>query len=166
LVAESFKRYGRIDVLADTVGGYRAGTPVHETSPSQWDEMMALNARTAFLISRAVIPTMLDQGSGRIILTAARNALRGGANAAAYAASKAAVARLTESLAAEVKHRGINVNCVLPGTIDTDRNRGVIPYADPGHWVRPGDIAAIFVFLASDAATAIHGALIPAYGLS
>lgn len=166
MVDEALRRFGRIDVLANTVGGYRTGPAVHESALADWDQMMALNARTAFVMARAVLPTMIDQGRGRIILTAARNALQGKPNAAAYSASKAAVARLTESLAEEVKHLGINVNCILPGTIETDRNRRVVPYADPANWVRPADIAAIFLFLASEAASAIHGALIPAYGLS
>lgn len=166
MVDLALRRFGRIDVLANTVGGYRARSARHEDALSDWDDMMALNARTAFVVTRAVLPAMVDQGSGRIILTAARSALQGKANAAAYAGSKAAVARLTESLAEEVKHLGINVNCVLPGTLETERNRRVVPYADTANWVRPADVAGIFLFLASEAAAAIHGALIPAYGLS
>jgi len=166
MVGKALDRFGRIDVLANTVGGYRAGEPLQRTDLSDWDAMMALNARTAFVVSRAVLPVMLDQGRGRIILTAARGALQGKHHAAAYTASKAAVARLTESLADEVKHLGINVNCVLPGTIDTDSNRRALPYTDTANWVPPQDIARVFLFLASEAASAIHGALIPAYGLS
>lgn len=166
MVAVAVEYFGRIDVLANIAGGYRAGTPVHETSPDAWDFMFNLNARTAFLASRAVVPHMLRQGSGKIIHVAARGALAGGRNAAAYSAAKAAVVRLTESMAAELKSQGINVNCVLPGTIDTPQNREAMPKADPSKWVQPEAIADVVLFLASDAARAVHGAAIPVYGES
>lgn len=164
-VAAAMARFGRIDVLANSVGGYRAGSPVHETAPADWDLMMNLNARTAFLLSRAVVPGMIAQRWGKIIHVASRAALAGGANAAAYSAAKAALLRLVESLAAETKAHGVNVNCILPGTIDTPENRRAMPTADTGRWVAPADLANIFLFLASDGAAAIHGAAIPAYGL-
>jgi NAD(P)-dependent dehydrogenase (short-subunit alcohol dehydrogenase family) len=157
-------RYGRIDVLANTVGGFRAGGSVHETSIEEWDRMLDLNARTAFLVSRAVVPAMLAAGKGKIIHTASRTALKGSAKMAAYSVSKSAVIRLTESLSAELKRKGVNVNCVLPATIDTPQNRRSMPQADTGRWVQPEAIADVFVFLASDAARAIHGAAIPVYG--
>ena len=159
-------RFGRIDVLANTVGGYRAGTPVHETPVELWDAMLTLNARSVFLLSRAVVPAMLAQGSGRIIHTAARAALQGTANQAAYAVSKSAVVRLVESLGAETRQQGLTVNCVLPGTIDTPQNRAAMPSADVSRWVTPEAIADVFVFLASDAARDITGAAIPVYGRS
>lgn len=165
-VRRALDRFGRIDVLANTIGGYRAGTPVHETPLSTWDFMLNLNARSAFLLSQAVVPAMLEQGAGKIIHTSARNGLHGTANAAAYSASKSAVIRLVESLSAEVKAAGINANCVLPGTIDTPANRKAMPDADYSLWVTPQAIADVFLFLASDGARAIHGAAIPAYGLS
>ncbi len=158
--------YGHIDVLANTIGGYQAGTPVHETSLETWDFMMGLNARTAFVVSRAVLPAMIRQGSGRIIHTAARAALAGTANQSAYNASKAVVVRLVESMAAETKHQGITVNCVLPGTIDTPQNRQAMPNADTSRWVSPEAIADAFLFLASDAARDITGAALPVYGRS
>ena len=166
IVARILDRYGRIDALANTIGGYRAGQPLHETPLSVWDHMMDLNERSAFIISKAVLPVMIAQGSGKIIHTAARAALKGAANAAAYTASKAAVIRLVESMAAEVRAKGVNVNCVLPGTIDTPANRAAMPNADHSRWVPPEAIADVFLFLASDAARAIHGAAIPVYGLS
>lgn len=159
-------RFGRIDVLANTIGGYRAGAPVHETPLDTWDFMMALNARTAFIASQAVVPPMLARQSGRIIHTAARAALQGSANQAAYVASKSAVVRLVESLSAELRHSGITVNCVLPGTIDTPENRQAMPKADFGKWVAPEAVADVFLFLASGAASAITGAAIPVYGRS
>jgi NAD(P)-dependent dehydrogenase (short-subunit alcohol dehydrogenase family) len=159
-------RLGRIDVLVNTVGGYRAGTPLHETDPDVWNLMMNLNAGTVFNMCRAVIPHMLAEGSGKIISFAARAGLQGGAEASAYAASKAAVIRATESMAAELRTKGINVNCVLPSIIDTEDNRAAMPKADFSRWVTPDSITDVIMFLASDAARDIHGAAIPVYGRS
>jgi NAD(P)-dependent dehydrogenase (short-subunit alcohol dehydrogenase family) len=163
-IDQVIKRYGQIDGLVHSVGGYRAGNPVHETSVEIWEAMYDLNARSAFILTRAVIPTMLEQGCGKIVTIGARPGLRGIANAAAYASSKSAVIRLTESLAAELKHQGINVNCVVPGTIDSSSNRSLFPDAKHDRWVKPEDIANTIVFLLSDAARAIHGATIPVFG--
>ena len=157
-------RLGRLDVLVNTVGGYRTGVPVHETPIEAWDGMMSLNARTAFIASRAVVPHMLQQGSGRIISVAARPGLQGRAQSAAYSASKSAVLRLTESLSAELRDSGINVNCVIPGTLDTPPNREAMPEADTSRWVSPDSLAEVILFLASPAARDIHGAAIPVYG--
>jgi NAD(P)-dependent dehydrogenase (short-subunit alcohol dehydrogenase family) len=164
MVERVMARFGRIDVLVNTVGGYRAGTPVHSTPLEAWDFMLNLNARTAFIISRAVVPAMQAQEYGKIVHVASRAALKGSARAAAYSASKGALVRLTESLSAELKRTGINVNCVVPGTIDTPANRQEMPKADYGRWVTPEAIADTVLFLASDAARAIHGAAIPVYG--
>lgn len=166
LVRESLSRLGRIDVLVNTAGGYKAGAPPHETSLETWDFMLNLNARATYLVSQAAVPAMLDQQRGRIINTAARSALGAGANEVAYAASKSAVARLTESFSAAYKTQGINVNAILPGTIDTPQNREAMPKADTSRWVSPASIAEVVIFLASEAAAPIHGALIPVYGLS
>jgi NAD(P)-dependent dehydrogenase (short-subunit alcohol dehydrogenase family) len=164
MVQDALARFDRIDVLANTVGGYRAGHPVHETETRTWDFMMDLNARSAFLVSRAVIPSMLNHGYGKIVHTASRAGLRGGRGAAAYSAAKSAVLRLTESLARELRDKGVNVNCVLPGTIDTPENREDMPNADFSRWVPPEQIAKVFLFLACDAAAALQGALVPAFG--
>jgi NAD(P)-dependent dehydrogenase (short-subunit alcohol dehydrogenase family) len=165
-VHSTLERFGRIDVLANAIGGYRAGQPVHETPLETWDFMLNLNARTAFVLSRAVVPAMLAQGSGKIVHVAARAALAGSAKAAAYSASKAAMVRLVESLAAELRQANINVNCVLPGTIDTPQNRESMPKADHSRWVPPEAIADVILFLASDAAWAVNGAAVPVYGQS
>ncbi len=164
MVDEAVRRFGRVDVLVNTVGGFRAGTPVHETPLETWDFLLNLNARTVFIASRAVIPHMLREGSGKIVNVASRAALKGSARMAVYSLSKSAVVRLTESMAAELKQAGINVNCVLPGTIDTPQNRKAMPQADYSRWVKPEAIADVILFLASDAARAVHGAAIPVYG--
>ena len=164
VVQATLLRFGKIDILVNTVGGYRAGTPVHETPVETWDFMMSLNARSAFVMSRAVIPAMLKQGSGKIVNISASSALKGSANSAAYSASKSAVARLTESMADEYKRQGINVNAILPGTIDTPQNREAMPKSDFSLWVKPEAIAQVILFLASEDAGPIHGALIPVFG--
>jgi NAD(P)-dependent dehydrogenase (short-subunit alcohol dehydrogenase family) len=166
MVHKATRLFARIDVLANVAGGFRSGTPVHETPQETWDLMLDLNARSVLHTSRAVVPLMLEQGAGKIINVSARGALAGSARMGAYSASKSAVLRLTESMSAELKSSGINVNCVLPGTIDTPPNREAMPKADHSRWVAPEAIADVVMFLASDAARAVHGAAIPAYGLS
>jgi NAD(P)-dependent dehydrogenase (short-subunit alcohol dehydrogenase family) len=166
MVDEALRRFGRIDVLVNAAGGYRGGTPLHETSPDAWDLMFSINARTVYVVSRAVIPAMLRQGSGKIVNVSARAALQASARAGPYSASKSAVLRLTEAMSAELKTSGIHVNCVMPSTIDTPENRESMPKADPARWVSPEALADVILFLASDAARAIHGAAVPVYGLS
>ena len=123
--------------------------------------MLKLNAGTVFLVCRAVIPHMLAQGGGKIVSVAARAAIAGKAHMAPYVVSKSAVIRLTESMSAELKNHNINVNCILPGTIDTPRNRAEMPDSDYSKWVAPEAIADVIQFLAADASRAIHGAAIP-----
>ena len=164
LVQTVLERFQHIDVLANTAGGYRAGEPLHETPLEAWDSVMNLNARSVFLVCRAVIPPMLRQQYGKIINIGSRNSLKGTANSALYDASKTVVLRLTESMSAELRHQGINVNCILPGTMDTPQNRAANPDADYSRWVRPEEIAELALFLASDASAPIHGAAIPAFG--
>jgi NAD(P)-dependent dehydrogenase (short-subunit alcohol dehydrogenase family) len=164
LIEQTLGKFGRVDTLVNTVGGYRGGKPVHETDLADWDFLFNVNVRTTLLCCRAVIPQMLKQQSGRIINVASRDGLAGSAGYAAYSASKSAVLRLTESLAAELKAANINVNCVMPGTIDTPQNRGALPNADFSKWVEPAAIAEVIAFLASDSARAIQGAALPVYG--
>lgn len=159
-------RFGRVDILVNIAGGYKAGVPVHELSEADWDFMFNLNARTAFLACKYAVPFMLAQGGGKIINVGARGGLVGGKHSAAYAAAKSAVHRLTESLSAELRERNINVNAVLPSIIDTPANRAAMPNANFNAWVSGPDLANVLVFLASEASRAIHGALIPVYGLS
>lgn len=164
LVDAAVARFGRIDVLINTAGGYRAGKPVHETEVDTWDYMLHLNARTVYVMAQAVVPVMITNGGGAIVSTAARSALHARGKDAGYAASKAALARLTESLAAENKQHHITANAVLPGTIDTPENRDAMPNADFSKWTPPEAIAQVFLFLASDAGRVINGALIPVWG--
>jgi NAD(P)-dependent dehydrogenase (short-subunit alcohol dehydrogenase family) len=164
LVARVVERFGRLDVVANTVGAFRGGEPVQSEKLETWHFLMSVNLMTALIISRAVLPVMLQQGSGRIVHVASRNALRGAANYAAYSAAKAALLRLSESLADEVKADGINVNCVVPGTIDTPENRRAMPDADSSRWVSPTAVADVIAFLASAESHAITGATIPVFG--
>jgi NAD(P)-dependent dehydrogenase (short-subunit alcohol dehydrogenase family) len=165
-IQETINRFGRIDILVNTVGGYRAGEPTHELDLKTWDFMLDLNARTVLIAVQAVVPYMIEQHSGKVISVAARPALKGRANMSAYSVSKSAVIRLTESLSAELKKNNINVNCIIPGTIDTPQNRDAMPEAKFDRWVTPESLAEVILFLASPAAKPIHGAAIPAYGLS
>lgn len=170
MVKTALARFGRIDALVNTIGGFTGGKPVHEDDLDSWDRMLAINLRTTLLACRAVIPAMIAQGGGgggRIVTVGARAALLGGvAGLGAYVAAKSAVIRLTETLAAELKDREITVNCVLPGTIDTPQNRRDMPKADHSRWVPPAAIADVIVFLCSDAARAVSGASMPVYGRS
>ncbi len=166
MMAEAHKRFGRLDALVNTVGGFRGGKPVHEADLAEWDFMYDINVRTALHACRAAIPYMLKAQSGRIVNVASRNAFQGSPHYAAYSAAKTAVLRLTESLAGELKTRGINVNCIVPGTIDTPQNREAMPKADFSAWVPPEDLAHVIAFLLSDEARSVTGAAVPVYGRS
>ena len=165
-VTKAIERFGRIDVLCNIAGGFRMGTPVHETSDADWNFLFDVNVRTVLHTARAVVPRMLAAGGGRIVNVGAFAAQKGAAQMAAYTASKSAVIRLTEAMAAELRDKQINVNCVLPTIIDTPENRAAMPKADPRRWVAPQDLASTVAFLASDDARAIHGAALPVAGLS
>lgn len=158
VAAESMARFGRIDVLCNIAGGFRMGAPVHETTDETWNLLLDLNVVTLLNMVRAVVPRMLAQGGGRIVNVGANAALRGTAGMGAYCATKSAVIRLTESMAAELREQNVNVNCVLPTTLDTPENRAAMPKADPSRWVQLDDLAQTIVFLASPGARAIHGA--------
>lgn len=158
--------FSRIDVLANVAGGFTMGPALHETADEDWERMLQLNLRSVFNCCRAVVPHMLRRGGGRIVNVSARAALEGKARMGPYCASKAAVLTLTESLAAEHKLDGINVNCILPGTIDTPQNRAAMPEADFSRWVPPAALADVVVFLSSEASRAVTGAAIPVYGRS
>jgi NAD(P)-dependent dehydrogenase (short-subunit alcohol dehydrogenase family) len=165
-VQKAIQQFKRIDVLCNIAGGFRMGAPVHETSDKDWNFLLDLNARTVLHTARAVVPHMIAAGGGKIVNVGAYAAQKGAANMGAYIASKSAVIRLTETLAAELRDKNINVNCVLPTIIDTPENRTAMPKADPRRWVAPEDLANVIVFLASDEARAVHGAALPVTGLS
>ena len=164
IVASATEKFGRVDALVNTVGAWRAGKPVHEMDLADWDFLFNVNLRTTLACCRAVIPPMLRQGRGKIVNVSSRDGLAGGAGSSAYSASKSAVLRLTESLAAELKMSDINVNCILPSTIDTPQNRKAMPNADFSKWVAPEALADVILFLISDASRAINGVALPVYG--
>jgi 3-oxoacyl-[acyl-carrier protein] reductase len=154
--------FGRLDALINIAGGF-AYESVAEGDPKTWQRMYALNVLTALNASRAALPHFAASTSGRIVNVGAMGALQAGAGMGAYAASKAGVHRLTEALAAEWKGK-VTVNAVLPSTIDTPANRASMPNADFTKWVTPQELADVILFLASDAASAVTGALLPVSG--
>ena len=163
-VAQVLPRVHHIDVLCHLAGGFHMGEPVHATPARAWDFMMDLNARSFIHMAAAVVPHMRQQQRGSIVAVAAAGGLKGGASMGAYAASKSALMRLVESMSAELRDDGINVNAVLPSIIDTPPNRGAMPDADFSRWVAPEALAEVIGFLASHAARAVHGALVPVLG--
>jgi NAD(P)-dependent dehydrogenase (short-subunit alcohol dehydrogenase family) len=165
-VSNAIARFKRIDVLCNLAGGFRMGEAVHETTDETWNFLFDVNARTLLNAARAVVPRMVASGGGKIVNVGAYAGQKGAAAMGAYAASKSAVIRLTESMAAELREKNINVNCVLPTIIDTPENRAAMPGADPRRWIAPQDLASIVLFLASDASRAMHGAAIPVTALS
>ncbi len=157
---------GRIDVLLNIAGGFEMGEPVHATSEKTWKFMFDVNFWTLVRMLEAVVPVMRSQGAGSIVNMGARAAIRGSAMMGAYAASKSAVIRLTESLSDELKESGVRVNCILPSIIDTPRNRSDMPDADYSRWVKPERIADVMAFLVSPGGADIHGASLPVDALS
>jgi NAD(P)-dependent dehydrogenase (short-subunit alcohol dehydrogenase family) len=154
--------FGRLDALINIAGGFTFEA-VAEGDSKSWQRMYALNVLTALNTSRAALAHLAASSTGRIVNIGALGALQAGAGMGAYAASKAGVHRLTEALAAEWKGK-VTVNAVLPSTIDTEANRTSMPKADFSKWVRPQELAEVILFLASDAASAVTGALLPVAG--
>ena len=154
--------FGRLDALINIAGGF-AFEAIVEGDPKTWQRMYALNVLTALNASQSALPHLQASNAGRIVNIGAMGALQAGAGMGAYAASKAGVHRLTEALAAECKGR-ITVNAVLPSTIDTPANRASMPKADFKKWVTAEELAEVILFLASDAASAVTGALLPVSG--
>jgi len=157
-------RHGRLDVLVNAVGAYAGGTALWQTDAKVFDQMLALNLRSGYVLSRIAVPLMLKQGSGVLVNIASRSALDHAAGAAAYAASKAAAVAMIDSLAADLKGTGVRANSVLPGIIDTAANRKAMPGADFSKWPKPEEIARVILFLCSDDAKLINGASVPVYG--
>jgi NAD(P)-dependent dehydrogenase (short-subunit alcohol dehydrogenase family) len=161
-----FDRIGRVDGVFNLAGGFTMGPRTWEVADDEWAQMYRINVATMQNAVRAAVPGMIERGRGAIVNVGALGALKGQGSMSAYCAAKSVVMRLTESLSAELKHHGINVNAVLPSMIDTPRNRADMPDADPSLWVSPRDLGNVICFLGSDAASAIHGALVPVAGLS
>ncbi|MGD8997748.1 MAG: SDR family NAD(P)-dependent oxidoreductase [Anaerolineae bacterium] len=164
MVSGVLKRFGGLHVLLNTIGGWGGGKTVDETPVDQWEKILARNLRSAFLLSRAVLPHMLEAGWGRVIHTSSKTAVSPRRKNAAYAVAKMGVITLTEVIAAEVKGAGVTANVVLPSIIDTPDNRRSMSSADTSKWVPPQHIVATMRFLCSDAAASINGDRIPVYG--
>ena len=163
---ELIQSLGPFDGLINLAGGFAMGTESWDSSEDQWDLMFSLNVSTMRNAVKAAVPVLLERQGGSIVNVGAYGAREGQGLMGAYCASKSVVMRLTETLAEELKTKGINVNAVLPTVIDTPTNRAAMPDADPAAWVSPDDLAAVICFLSSPAARAINGALIPVRGLS
>jgi len=164
LVEKILGKHRRLDAMVNTVGGYAGGAKLWELETKVFDQMLALNLRSTYALSRAAVRAMLKEGRGAIINVASKAALDHAAGAAAYAASKSAAVALLDSLAADLKGSGVRVNTILPSIIDTEANRKAMPRADFTKWPKPEDIARVILFLCSDDARDIHGAAIPVYG--
>lgn len=162
-VSQTVAAFGQIDHLLHIAGGFAMPGPVHEGHLDTWHKMIARNATATYLTCGTVAKHMLDRKSGTITLVAARGGLKGGKNAAAYAASKAAALRIMESMSEELKHEGIRVNAISPSTIDTPANRDAMGDANASKWVTPQEIADTMLFLASSKASAITGANVEVY---
>lgn len=165
-VQDLIEKLEPIDVVFNIAGGFAMGPTVHETAADEWDRMYKMNVVTALNVIEAVVPKMQARGRGAIVNVGAMSAREGQANMGAYISAKSTIMRLTESMAKELKHEGINVNAVLPNIIDTPANRAGMPDEDFKSWVSPESLANVMCFLASDSAAAVHGALVPVSGLS
>lgn len=161
VLAAAAEALGGLDALVNIAGTFRWET-LADGNPGTWDFLYRINLRTAVAASKAALAHLPD--GGRIVNIGAASALKAGAGMGAYAASKSGVMRFTESLAEELKARGITVNALLPSIIDTPPNREDMPKADFDKWVKPAQLADVIVFLLSDRASAITGALIPVVG--
>ena len=148
LIERVLAKHGRLDALVNAVGGYAGDVKFWELETKVFDQMLALNLRSGYALSRAAVPAMLKQRRGAIV----------------NVASKAAAVAMMDSLAADVMGSGIRVNSILPSIIDTEANRKAMPKADFAKWPKPEDIARVILFLCSDDARVIHGAAIPVYG--
>ncbi len=163
-VAKVVDALGGLDVLVNVAGGFLWQT-LEDGHAGAWELMHRLNLLTCLHTSRAALPHLKASTAGRIVNIGANAAIKAGAGMGAYTASKAAVHRLTESLAEETKGSGVTVNAVLPSVLDTPANRADMPDVDPKTWVAPSDLATVILFLASPQAQVITGALIPVTGL-
>jgi NAD(P)-dependent dehydrogenase (short-subunit alcohol dehydrogenase family) len=163
-VADAIAKLGRLDTLVHLVGAFDGGRSVAETGDATLDRMLDLNFRTAFYMIRAVLPSMREQRSGRILAIGSKAAVEPSPLAGVYAASKAALVSLIRTVACENSDRNITANVVLPATMDTPANRAAMPGADFSKWVHPGQVAKLLVHLATAAASQVNGAVIPIYG--
>lgn len=164
LVDQVVARFGKLDVLAHTVGGFAGGQSIADTDDATFQRMFDLNLNCVFHILRAAVPPLRKTGTGRIIAIGSRAALEPGAGVGAYSASKAAMVSLIRTVALENKDAGLTANAILPGTMDTPANRKAIPNADVSKWVQPDSVAELVVWLAGEAGKDVNGSVIPVYG--
>jgi NAD(P)-dependent dehydrogenase (short-subunit alcohol dehydrogenase family) len=164
LVARVIASHGRIDVLVHAMGGFAGGETLAATPLDTWERMLTINLKAAVYVCRAVLPHMLQAGGGRIVAVGSRAGVQPSAGLSAYAVSKAALHALMQTIALEVKGQGITANAVLPSTIDTPANRAWGTPAQAASWVQPESIAGSILWLASEAAADVSGALVPVYG--
>lgn len=155
---------GPLDGLVHLVGGFAGGQAIADSDDKTWDLMINVNLRVALNAIRAAMKPMIAARRGRIVAIGSRAAVEPLPNFAAYAVSKAALVALVQNAAAETKDLGVTVNAVLPSTIDTAVNRAAMPKADHSKWVTPESIAKLLLWLVSDAASDVNGAVIPIYG--
>ncbi len=160
------RKFAKIDILVNTVGGYLGGKNVTQLGEGEWETMMNLNLKSAFLISKHVIPIMKSGNGGKIIHVSSKTGLKSDGYDSAYAASKAALIRFVESISLEFREDKISINCILPTTIDTEANRRAMPNADFSKWLSSEDLANVVLFLSSSDSKVINGAAIQTYGLS
>jgi NAD(P)-dependent dehydrogenase (short-subunit alcohol dehydrogenase family) len=160
------RQFGTINILVNVVGGYLGGRTIIDLSETDWDAMMNLNLKSAFLITKHIIPVMKSGNGGNIVHISSRTGLKSEGGDSAYAASKAGLIRFVESAAQEFKEFNININCILPTLIDTDANRKAIPNGDFSKWLSAEDLANVILFLCSSGGRVINGSAIPTYGLS
>jgi len=163
---ECFQSLPKVDVLCNIAGGFAMGDDASDPGSEQWDQMFRINVDTMRNATMGAVPRILSQGGGAIVNIGALGALSGQATMSAYCCAKSSVMKLTESLSEELRHKGVNVNAVLPSIIDTPANRDGMPDADFSEWVAPAALAAVICFLASPSASAVHGALLPVRGLA
>ena len=164
LVRQAVGKFGRIDHLVNIVGGYAGGSPIDKVTLEEWERMMDVNLRTAFLACRAVLPVMRQHAYGRIVNIAAMPALMSGARKGPYAISKRAVISLTETIADETKGTGITANALAPSIILTEANKQSMPDADFSKWVTPEEIADLILYVCSEEARSVSGNVIKIYG--
>ena len=152
---------GKADILINCLGGFTYGEPVYQMSPETWEWMMSINVGSFLNLTRTFMPDLLEKGSGKVVAVGAGASQKGGVKIGAYSAAKSALLRLVESLAGEVSRKGIQVNCVLPRTIDTPQNRAEMPNADRSTWVSPEELADVILCLSSPSAAHINGVALP-----
>ena len=158
--------HDRVDIVCNIAGGFSMGEPVHKTPDSTWDFLFDLNLKSILHTSSVLVPNMIKNGGGKIVNVGARAAIAGVASMGAYTVSESAVIRITEAMAGELINENINVNCILPGVIDTPTNRAQMPDADFSAWVDPAKIAEVIGFLCSEKSASVSGASVPVYGRS